>query len=724
MLDLQKFQNEFLFINFSSSEDALTQLKLILGATKLSDFLANSAHHVYFYPERSWGLGAYNNKALSFLYKAAYTDGSYKYKELNKTELNDKRPNEKCIQYLCEAVFKQLSDENAENEFSKIGGIELLLQILKDEQEFKSLSEQERLAISADFETTDSEELVSKKFKKKYRDNFLNLFKHLKNHYELLKLILSQENSELFEAFGTSLVEWLNKDNLTSVQIYELLNIILNSKNSMLYLKVIPHFQNKLPWEIISSNEINLLLMQSVDKVILSKNTGIFEGQTKPLLEKLPLSNLGAAGAHALLKKLTTEVLRLLKVNGTNRAFALQLFEKTVVPFVNKLPVDELSSQDVYELLFELNQFVLDKKDNEVFEKCVMPLLLKLPLSKLSSEHCFNLLNPLKDKILSNNDLASMGVYAQPLFDRFPVENLTTDDCYKLLEPVMKKVVEQNKQDLFNYTILLVLRRVKIDDPENLGLTTKQCLDLIDHVLKSKYAHHLFASCVIPVLEKLPEDKQESLTNSFIGKDEKTLGSESTVVENKYFALLKPFVEEQNSKHFHRFAGKILNKAVTAKKHKLSAENYSELLKLAIEKGNIEIALTLFGHFDKYPRGAKDRADDLLDYMFSTNCKYDYPIFAELIFNEFPALLTCVDDDGNTWLHLAASRPGQLSRFLLTNKDTVEKINVNQKNRNGETALHIAAKAGNTPMVRKLISSGDNVFFQYAQGRTSLDLAK
>ncbi|MGE3919760.1 MAG: patatin-like phospholipase family protein, partial [Gammaproteobacteria bacterium] len=80
--------------------------------------------------------------------------------------------------------------------------------------------------------------------------------------------------------------------------------------------------------------------------------------------------------------------------------------------------------------------------------------------------------------------------------------------------------------------------------------------------------------------------------------------------------------------------------------------------------------------------------------------------------------------DGNNLIHLAASRPGHLSRFLLTNKDTVEKINVNQKNRNGETALHIAAKAGNTPMVRKLIASGANVFVQDAQGRTALDLAK
>ena len=80
----------------------------------------------------------------------------------------------------------------------------------------------------------------------------------------------------------------------------------------------------------------------------------------------------------------------------------------------------------------------------------------------------------------------------------------------------------------------------------------------------------------------------------------------------------------------------------------------------------------------------------------------------------------CIDQDGNTPLHLAA----QESLYRLVNFLVIHGANVNAQNNNLDTPLHKAAVTGNLKTVHCLCDAGANRSLTNEHGKTAHDIAK
>jgi len=78
--------------------------------------------------------------------------------------------------------------------------------------------------------------------------------------------------------------------------------------------------------------------------------------------------------------------------------------------------------------------------------------------------------------------------------------------------------------------------------------------------------------------------------------------------------------------------------------------------------------------------------------------------------------------DGETALHIAARNPAD--QGLITHILLREGANVLDQNLKGETALYIAASAGNLNISKMLIECGANIRAEDLSGKTPLDIAK
>jgi ankyrin repeat protein len=78
--------------------------------------------------------------------------------------------------------------------------------------------------------------------------------------------------------------------------------------------------------------------------------------------------------------------------------------------------------------------------------------------------------------------------------------------------------------------------------------------------------------------------------------------------------------------------------------------------------------------------------------------------------------------DGDTALHKAARHPGDAG--VITHILLREGANILDLNPKGESALHIAAFAGNLKISTQLIECGSNIRIEDMSGKTPLDIAK
>jgi hypothetical protein len=92
--------------------------------------------------------------------------------------------------------------------------------------------------------------------------------------------------------------------------------------------------------------------------------------------------------------------------------------------------------------------------------------------------------------------------------------------------------------------------------------------------------------------------------------------------------------------------------------------------------------------------------------------------------NDVDLNMSEVDDDGNTFLHLAANlRPGERSETIA--KAILEKMQViDIKNNDGETPLHIAYRSNNDFVVQQLLDRGADPWLLNNMSKTPLQLAE